>query len=382
MEPAVSTMRVLITNDSLENRGGAEVFTQDLGKALQARGHQVVVFSCGRVRGKRLMDIDPIPVVTDLVNLEMKPDIIHGNNHLDLMTALMSLPGVPAVHHVHGAVCRGVPPLHPRIHRYFTITPTMKDRLMAEYNLPGKDIDVVFNGVDLRRFRTVRGATEKPKRALVFHRSFKENGETTDVIRRACERLGISLEVIGRRSGKTILNPEKVLLEYDLVFAAGMSAIEAAASGCAVIVLGKTSAGPMLDLENFDRFRKANFSLPLNYPPPDQSAVESEILKYSAEGLSAVTEVVREKADFNVVVDEIVAHYEDVIQRQSHQEEDLQAEMQSLAEYLHVILPLIKRADDMLFSDAGMPQTMADALGELEVQMARVQEEMRRALQK
>lgn len=375
-------MKILITNNGLDRRGGAETFVRDMARAFQVRGHRVMVFSSGRERGKRFLDLDAVPVATDLENLEFRPNIIHGMHHLDTMTAVTALPEVPAVYHAHGAVWRDVPPVHPRVYRYFAITPTFKERLKIECNIPDEKIEILMNGADLTRYRTVREAPERPKRALVYHRVHREDGATTMAIREACERQGISLDVIGYGVGRTIENPEEVLLGYDLVFAAGMSAIEAAASGCSVIVLGRTSSGPMLEVENFEHFRTANFSIPEDWPLPSCESVEHEIRKYSTVETAKVSRLMREKADFSEGVETLLARYGEVIELHKQQPEDWPNEVRAISRYLQTIVPLIKIMDNSLTWDVGMPLTMADSLGDLQVQLARFQEQMSKHLKK
>ena len=96
-------MRVLITNNRLDLRGGAEMFVRDLARGLQARGHSGLAYSSDLGQGERLLESDPVAVTTDLENLVFRPDIIHAQHHLDAMTALGALQGVPALYHCHGA---------------------------------------------------------------------------------------------------------------------------------------------------------------------------------------------------------------------------------------------------------------------------------------
>jgi len=55
-----------------------------------------------------------------------------------------------------------------------------------------------------------------------------------------------------------------VLPEYDIVFAAGRSAIEAMASGYAALPISPTVFFDLVELDNFDLFQSQNFSPRLN----------------------------------------------------------------------------------------------------------------------
>jgi hypothetical protein len=74
-------------------------------------------------------------------------------------------------------------------------------------------------------------------------------------IEQACRDLGIRLDVVGQASGKPCPGPEEILGSYDLVFAKARAAIEAMASGCAVILCDARGAGPLVTMENVSLLR-------------------------------------------------------------------------------------------------------------------------------
>ncbi len=132
------------------------MFVRDLARALQARGHVVFAYSSDLGEGERLLESDVLGVSTDLEKLPFQPDIIHAQHHLDAMTALTALPGVPALYHCHGAVWREAVPKHPRIYHYLAMSRTLAERIMVESNIAADDITLWWNTVDTARFRTVR----------------------------------------------------------------------------------------------------------------------------------------------------------------------------------------------------------------------------------
>src|SRR5262245_3706748 len=93
-------MRILMTNLSLRDRTGTEIVTRDLALALAARGHHVEVYS--PVLGEIAEEIQAGGVLA-AARLEAlaRPEIIHGQHHMGLMTALARLPTAPAVMYLH-----------------------------------------------------------------------------------------------------------------------------------------------------------------------------------------------------------------------------------------------------------------------------------------
>lgn len=339
-------MRVLITNNRLDSRGGAEAFVRDLARGLQARGHSVLAYSSDPGQRERLLESDPVPVATDLEALTFEPDIIHAQHHLDAMTALTALPGIPALYHCHGAVWRECAPKHPRIYHYLAMSSTLAQRMMIESNIAETDITVWLNGVDLARFRTVRKLPRKPTRALFFNGHHGPESETTVAVRTAASRRGLQLDFAGFHFGQRIERPEISLPDYDIVFASGKSAIDALACGCAVIVLGRTSCGVLVRSENYDHLREVNFSIAVNSPPPSAEKIEEQINRVAGEDCALVTERLRREADFTLALERLVGIYERVIEIHRALPTDHRAESLATSRYLRKIVPLIKSVDE------------------------------------
>ena len=128
----MSRHRVLLTNATMRDRTGAELYVHDVALGLLARGHAPVVYT--HVLGPladRLRDAT-IPVVDNLQALVNPPDVIHAQGNLEGLIALLQFPGVPAVR-----VCRGwaddAPVPFRRVLRYVAVDETTRDRL-----LPGR----------------------------------------------------------------------------------------------------------------------------------------------------------------------------------------------------------------------------------------------------
>lgn len=366
-------MRVLITNTRLDGRGGSESFLRDLARGLQCRGHSVLAYSSDSTQQERLLENDVVSVATDLENLPFRPDVIHAQHHLDAMTALASLPGVPALYHCHGAVWRESAPKHPRIYRYLAVSRTLAERMTVEFNISPGDITVLLNGVDLARFRTVRSLPPRPARALFFNSRHRPDSDTVSAIREVAVRRRLELDFVGAYFGRITVEPEKLLPSYDVVFASGRSAIEALACGCAVVVLGRTSCGEMVRSDNFDRLRDANFAIPVNSSPPAIATIAAELDRFSAEDGAAVSTRLRDEADFRQVVDVLLRIYEQIVERHRSVEPDPPAEMLAISRYLRRVVPLIKITDLGLDGHWASP-TRPGSFDELSVQLAQLRQ--------
>jgi hypothetical protein len=114
---------VLITHASIRDWSGSELYVRDVAVELIWRGHKPIVSS---PRLGELADVlrpRSIPVVDDLDSIGVKPDLIHGQHHLETMTAVTHIPGSPTVFFCHGWLpWEETSPLHPRIVQYVTFS--------------------------------------------------------------------------------------------------------------------------------------------------------------------------------------------------------------------------------------------------------------------
>ena len=121
-----------------------------------------------------------------------------------------------------------------------------------ENGAPPERTCVIQNAIDLRRIppRT-RPLPERPQRALIF----TKNTSHIPFVEEACRRAGIAVETLGRSVGRVVLDPERELVEHDLVFATARSALEAIASGAATIVMDARGIAGMATRANAAHFR-------------------------------------------------------------------------------------------------------------------------------
>jgi glycosyltransferase involved in cell wall biosynthesis len=337
-------MRILITNNSLTGRTGTELYVRDIAIRLQERGHTPIAYSTALGDVATELHKATIPVVDDLRNLPFKPDIIHGQHHLDTMTALLSLPGVPAVYFCHGWLpWEEIPPVFPRILRYVAVDRTCLDRVLYESRIPEEKVQVLLNFVDMQRFRPRGPLPSRLKRALVFSNQAKEDNYVK-TLREACAQFKIEVDVIGS-SAKTATNePEKLLPQYDLVFAKARAALEAMAVGCAVIVCDANGCGPLVSPQNFDRLRSLNFGIRALRNPFMQEYLVEQIRKYDATQAAEVSQRVRCEADLGHTTDQIVRLYEEVIEEFKQSPPlDAAAELRAAGAYFQSFSPLAKK---------------------------------------
>jgi hypothetical protein len=282
-----------------------------------------------------------VPVIDDLNALAVEPDVIHGHHHLELMTALLQFPRVPAVFVCHDRLAwHDVPPHFPRILRYVAVDDNCRDRLISESGVSVERVRVLLNAVDLERFLPRGPLPARPRKALVFSNLASEQ-TYLQTIRQACSRSGISVDVIGQASGHPCARPEEVLGRYDLVFAKARCALEALAVGTAVILCDLAGVGPLVQTTRVDQLRRLNLGRRTLTEPVRVEVILREIARYDARDAEAVSRRIRTSAGLDQAVDDLLALYREVVAEQrSLGPWAPDVELRAVATYLRRVMPL------------------------------------------
>lgn len=352
-------MKILITNNTLASLGGSEWVVVELARALASRGHQVAACSSQIGEAGSMLKGMSIPVIHDPFNSPFKPDVIHGQHHLDTMRALCAFPDVPAIYHCHGYLpwVEG-PPVHPRILYYVGMCSVVSDHIRFSLGLPDQNVITVPNWVDLDRFRFVRNPRQKPQNALLYLRSFDRTGWHASQLCNAFESMGIKLD-LWLPQGDTRA-PEVMLHEYDIVLASGRSAIEAMASGCAVLPISPSACLDLVDQNNFDLLQSQNFSPRLNTGHFNAESIINAISSYDPGRISAVTAVVRSKCALDAATDVLESLYvktaEDFSTQDGLSSARFTNELPALAKYIQFIMPMVRDRERLLVENHDVRQ--------------------------
>lgn len=300
-------MNVLITNIWFQNYGGTECYVRDLAIKLQSEGVKVEVYSplLGRI-SKELIDLD-INVVSSVNDLKNIPDIIHGHHSVTL-DAINKFPDVPVIFFCHGIGGAEEPIEHPQIKKYVTVSHYIREIITAKIH--PENVEVIYNWVNTDFFVKKEIIQEKPLQALVFSNSLPQDKGW--MIQRACNKMDISIKALGGHVNMNVSKPERIIPEFDIVFAVGKSAIESMACGCAVILLDSPGMGEMVTPANFEYCRKYNFGLKNLTNEITEENIQKEVAKYNFRDLVQVTDTIRKEAAFDISFNKIMELYKQV----------------------------------------------------------------------
>jgi len=303
-------MRLLFTNYQLISGTGTEQVIRDLAVSFQVRQHQVAIY-CPRL-GKMAEQIrsQGIKIVSRLEAMPWKPKIIHGHHHVETLEALQAFPEARALFVCHDAqVWHDFPPRHPRLMAYVAVDLNCLERMKSAGI---SDVRIIGNWVDPQRFLRRKSLPSKPRRALIFS-NYAKAGGAIEEIQAACREAGIDCSVVGEGVGNHVEKPEEILGDFDLVFARAKCALEAMATGAAVVLFHPLGCGPMITTRNMASCLPWNFGMRLITEPVLRGNIRRRMDLYDSKNALAVADWVRQKADMDKAMEAYQKFYDELL---------------------------------------------------------------------
>lgn len=303
-------MNILITNLILTGNTGTEMYVIELAVELKKRGHSVEVFTLNIGKSADLLRSHYINIVNRLKSLKKKPDIIHAHHNIVTALAASYFRNTPIVFFVHDrTACHDYPFTHRNIIKYLAVDYNCRERYFLETNFSDQnDVQIIFNWYNSERFKLKEIINDVPQKALIFS-NYVRKDRVFDSINSACFQLNIKLDIVGANSGKSIMNPENILADYDIVFAKAKAGIEALSTGASLIVCDFMGLAGMVLPENVERYRNYNFGMKLMTRPVTTDSIFEELKKYDSKDTLFVSTYVRQNSNFTSIVTQLEELY-------------------------------------------------------------------------
>lgn len=306
-------MQILITNYQLDHRTGTEIVVRDLERGLRARGHEVCVYTPRQgVLSDEIVAAGG-NVVTTLDQVPFTPDVIHGHHNGPATEAALHFPSTPAIFVCHSRdywldIARGVP----SVHKYVAVDLNCRERLLAE-GVTADSIDVITNAADIDRFvLRPTPSMDCVRKAAIFSNNATP-GNFVESVRRACTSVGLALDVLGDGAATSIDDPERVLANYDVVFAKARCAIEAMVAGCAVLATDAAGYGGLVTPSNVDWMLDWNVGDRCLQQIHDSDAIADDLRRIDEDDVRSVSLRVRDRCSLSGALDAYEQLYRDAI---------------------------------------------------------------------
>ncbi len=276
---------------------GTETYVQELAIELQNRGHHVEIFTVLKGNLAKSLLEKGINVCTDLKKIKKIPDCIHAHHNLLALKVAGFFKTTPIIYFIHDrTTLLDYPFRHTNILQYVAVDYNCKERYFIENGFEDNDIQLIYNWVNLTRFKQRKIISANPVKALAFS-NYMSQTKIFPAIKEACLSQGIEIDLVGSGNHNATTTPENILEQYDIVFGKAKAAIEAMATGAAVIVCDFRGLAEIVTPENMFHFRKYNFGMKLMTNKIQVDLIVKEIKKYNAENTLAVSNFIKKDPD-------------------------------------------------------------------------------------
>jgi hypothetical protein len=346
--PREGGLDVLVTSIDLDGLAGANLYVRDVAMGLQATGHHPTVYSPRLGVLAKDLRAAGIPVVVDLDDLESVPQVVHANQTVQAYEAAIRFPSVPIVFVCHGpSAWMAEPPRLDGALIHVAVGTATQARLL-DAGVPHERLRLIPNGVDTDRFQpSGRRLPEQPQRALVFSNNAVADGGYAELVRQACTRRGIQLDVRGRGVGLPIERPEEELPSYDLVFARGRCAREAIACGCGVVLMDIEGMATFVGPEEVRPYDGGAFGSATFTRTHDVDAIGAEIDRFDPAVVLAAAELLRHIGSLQVMTERLVDCYLAAMEGNLARQPDPAADLQALLQLLPTLSGLGLERDEL-----------------------------------
>ncbi|RBP41220.1 glycosyl transferase family 4 [Roseimicrobium gellanilyticum] len=304
---------IVLTNWMLGGRSGMELYIRDLALGLKERGWEPTIFSLKTGPLAEELREAGVPVVTRSEDLPRDAVLIHGHHNFMTVMALLACRKARGLFVCHASLFwQEEAPVFPRVLTYVGVDDLCRERVAGDLQCPLEEVRFIGNSVDLARFTPRPPLPPAPKRALLFSNYAAEH-TFLPVVREACRQAGLELDVIGSGVLHQVDDPERVLKEYDIVFAKARCAMESLATGCATVLCGVEGVGPLVTTENFDRLRRDNFGRRCLSLPMTVECLLTGIRQYDAAACEGTGRYARQELNLEHVIGQWIDLYEEVL---------------------------------------------------------------------
>ena len=231
-------MKILITNNRLEGRGGTESYIETVMVALRHLGHEVIAYSPGLGEVARNLRELGFEVLDDPSDLPSGIDVIHGQHANAVAQVRRVLPSVPLVFVSHSWFITMEDPcidLGPAA--LVALNDRIETRLRSMAFAPDVRVHRLRQPIEIGFFQgNRRPPADRARSALLVSRKIR--GRLSS-IHEACERAGIELRTLRGESP----DPRLEMAAADIVMASGRSALESMSMARPTLLLDQTACG-------------------------------------------------------------------------------------------------------------------------------------------
>jgi hypothetical protein len=247
-------MKILITNNRLDSRGGSESYVETVMVALRHLGHEVIAFSPGLGEVATNLRKLGFEVLDDPSDLPSGIDVIHGQHTNAVAQVRRVLPSVPLVFVSHSwFIAMEDPCIDLGPAALVALNDRIESRLRSMAFAPDMRVHRLRQPIEIGFFQGIRRPpADRARSALLVSRKIR--GRLSS-IHAACERAGIELRTLRGESP----DPRVEMAAADIVMASGRSALEAMSMARPTLLIDQTACGGWITENSWEEIERDGF---------------------------------------------------------------------------------------------------------------------------
>ena len=267
-------MKILVATNHLDKLGGTETFTYTFLKELKKKNDYYVEYFSFHL-GETSIKIEE-DLKIKFMSLDSY-DVIFANH----TTCVEYLRLLFKSEVLIIQTCHGIFPELEQPSEYADYHVSISEEIQKELENKGFQTEVILNGIDCERFRSIKPIKKKVKKIL----SLCQSEEANKILEDSCKELLIDFIFFNKHDNPT-WDIEKKINDVDLVVGIGRSAFEAMACGRPIIIYDNRSYFPSysdgyLNRENIINSLKNNCSGRYYKKKLNKKGIINEINKYN-----------------------------------------------------------------------------------------------------
>jgi len=217
-------MKILVTNNTLAGVGGSETYAYTLIMELKRKGFHVDAVSASSLGpiSKKLTENG----ISATSNVPSKAYDLILMSHTSSVSKIVDIDGLK-IQTCHGVYHQLEQPTK-RVDKHVSVSEEVQNHLKSLKF----DSTVIYNGVDLNRFKPVNPIGQNVKTIL----SLSQSGTLNQRLKKICAQLGIKLIELNKFANP-VFNVEDYINQADMVISIGRGVYESLACGRVVLCL-------------------------------------------------------------------------------------------------------------------------------------------------
>jgi hypothetical protein len=273
-------MRIVIGAHHLISFAGMDTYLVTVAEALQKLGHDVTVHALEQGEMADIARERGVEVPRDAAELPAGCDVTFAQDTITAYDLAERYPRAPQVFVAHSDMFSlDRPPQLPGITAAVVVM-SERMRRMVEAMALRPPITRLRQPIDTHRFQPSGHVRPQARRAVVIGNYLY--GRRLDVVREACERAGLELDVYGR-GFKTTANPEIVMSDADIVIGRARVILEAMACARAAYLLDFAGTDGWVTPQRYPAMEADAFGGVSREEVTDGKRIASELAAYDAD---------------------------------------------------------------------------------------------------